>query len=256
VLARRAWALSFVAGAVSPVLLISDLGRPARFLNMLRMFKVTSPMSVGSWVITVVAPAAGVAAVNSQTAAFPRLARAAKPTAALAGLPLATYTAALISNTAVPVWHEARRTLPFLFAAGAAASAGAAAVLVTPAKHAAPARRLALFGAAGELAAAQMMERSLGELGEPYHQGAAGRLSRAAQLCTGAGALALGALAGRRREGALAGAGLVLAGALLERWAVYKAGFASAAEPRYTVGPQRARIEAGETAGAERVGAG
>ena len=42
------------------------------------------------------------------------------------GLPLATYTAALIANTAVPAWHEARRELPFVFAAGAAASAGAA----------------------------------------------------------------------------------------------------------------------------------
>ncbi len=51
VLARRAWAAALAGIAVSPPLLISDLGRPERFLNMLRMFKVTSPMSVGSWIL-------------------------------------------------------------------------------------------------------------------------------------------------------------------------------------------------------------
>ena len=49
VLARRAWGAAIAAVAVSPALLVSDLGRPERFLNMLRMFKVTSPMSLGSW---------------------------------------------------------------------------------------------------------------------------------------------------------------------------------------------------------------
>jgi len=73
----------------------------------------------------------------------------AKPAAALLGLPISTYTAALVSNTAVRVRHEARWTLPFLFGAGAAASAGAAAATLTPRRHAAPARRLALLGAVG-----------------------------------------------------------------------------------------------------------
>src|SRR5215212_6840213 len=50
-LARRAWANATAGVVVSPALLISDLGRPARFLNMLRMVKLTSPMSVGSWVL-------------------------------------------------------------------------------------------------------------------------------------------------------------------------------------------------------------
>ena len=74
--------------------------------------------------------------------------------AALLGLPLATYTAALIANTAVPVWHEARRELPFVFAAGAAASAGAAATVAhARPRDAGPARRLAVGGAVAELAA-------------------------------------------------------------------------------------------------------
>jgi hypothetical protein len=86
------------------------------------------------------------------------------------------------------------------------------------------------------------MERRLGELGEPYHQGPAGRLARLAKAGTASGA-GLIAVAGRRRRGlAAAGAGLVLAGSVCERWAVYKAGFQSARDPRFIVGPQRARL--------------
>jgi formate-dependent nitrite reductase membrane component NrfD len=244
VLARRAWLLSLGSGGVSPALLISDLGKPTRFLNMLRVFKVTSPMSVGSWVLAVVGSTASISALNAVGGFFPRLAKAAKPTAAFTGMPLSTYTATLISNTSVPVWHEASLTLPFLFAGGAAASAGAAATMATPAKHGAPARRLALLGAAAELVATRAMEQQLGELGEPYHEGRAGAFSRAAQLLTGLGGMTLAGFARRNRYAALAGAGAVLAGAFLERWAVYEAGFQSAADPKYTVGPQRERARA------------
>src|SRR6185437_4478087 len=144
VLARRAWITALAGVGVSPVLLISDLGRPARFFNMLRMFKVTSPMSVGSWILSVSGAATTVAAANALTGWFPRTSRIARPAAALFGLPLSTYTAALVANTAVPVWHEARRILPFVFGSGAALSAGAATVIITPPEHAAAARRLAL----------------------------------------------------------------------------------------------------------------
>ena len=94
-----------------------------------------------------------------------------------------------------------------------------------------------------ELAAAQAMERRLGELGEPYRQGAAGRYARLAKGCTALGAAVVG-LAGRRRPLAAAGAGLVLAGSAFERLAVYKAGFQSARDPKYTVKPQRERLAA------------
>jgi hypothetical protein len=88
-----------------------------------------------------------------------------------------------------------------------------------------------------------MMERRLGDLGEPYHQGAAGRFARAGKALTAAGAAVM-ATAGRRRGRAAAGAGLMLAGAFATRWSVYKAGFQSAADPKYVVGPQRARLAA------------
>ena len=110
VLARRAWVGGAGrASAVSPALLISDLGRPERFLNMLRMFKVTSPMSVGSWILSGERRthcAGGDRRVDRACSRAPegRPARL-RP---LFGLPLSTYTAALLANTAVPVWHEAR----------------------------------------------------------------------------------------------------------------------------------------------------
>jgi len=240
-LARRAWAVALAAVSISPVLLISDLGRPERFLNMLRIFKVTSPMSVGSWILAANGALITPAALAALSDRVPRALRLAGPAAALAGPGLSTYTAVLIANSAIPVWSEARRQLPFLFAAGSAASAGAAATLLTPAGEAGPARRLAIAGGAAELVVGEAMERSLGAAAEPYETGASGRLSRAAKGLTAAGT-ALMAL-GRRRRGAVrTGAGLVLAGAACERWAVYRAGFASAADPGYTVGPQRDRV--------------
>jgi hypothetical protein len=250
-LARRAWAGAVAGVTASPALLVSDLGYRTRFLNMLRLFKVTSPMSVGSWNLTASGLCTTLAAVHAWTGLFPAAGRIAKPAAAALGLPLSTYTAALIANTAVPVWHEARWTLPFLFASGAAASAGAAAVAVTPPKHAAAARRVALGGAAAEVGASLVMERRLGDLGEPYHEGAAGLLSRVARALTVAGAGVV-AGAGSRRAGAIAGGALLTAGAVCERWSVFRAGFQSAADPRFTVGPQRERIARGRTRGGAR----
>jgi hypothetical protein len=254
VLARRAWAAALAGLAVSPGLLISDLGKPRRFLNMLRVFKVSSPMSVGSWILSGAGSATGVAAVNAWTGAFEGAATVAQPAAALLGLPVSTYTGALVADTAIPVWHEARWALPFLFGAGAAASAGAASAAATPPRYAAPARRLALLGVAGETLVSKLMERQLGELGSTYREGQAGKLNRLADALTVAGGLVLASL-GRRRSAACAGGGLVLAGAAAKRWAVFKAGFHSAADQAHTVGPQRRRIREGRTRGAERVAA-
>src|SRR3954451_5159575 len=149
-LARRTWAVSLAGVTASPALLIADLGVPSRFLNMLRMFKVTSPMSVGAWNLAASGATTTVAAASALTGLFPRAGAAAKASSALLGLPLSTYTAALIAQTAVPVWHEARVDLPFVFAAGAAMSAGAASTIAAPPRHAGPARRLAVLGAAAE----------------------------------------------------------------------------------------------------------
>ena len=251
-LSRRAWAAALAGMTASPMLLISDLGKPQRFLNMLRMFKVTSPMSVGSWILSASGATTSLATLNAWTGLFPRAARLARPAAAALGLPLSTYTAALVANTAVPVWHEARGHLSAAFAAGAASSAGAVATAATPVRAAAPARRLAVAGAVAELAAVQVMEKQLGELGEPYHEGQPGMFARASKGLTAAGAALIATRASRSRAAAIAGGALLAAGAFAERWAVYKAGFKSASEPKFTVAPQRHRIDAGERRGGAR----
>jgi Polysulphide reductase, NrfD len=252
VLARRAWIVALAGITLSPPLLISDLGRSARFLNMLRMFKVTSPMSVGSWLLTASGASTAVATTNACTGRFPATARVARPAAALFGLPVSTYTAALIANTAVPVWHEARRLLPFVFGSGAALSAGAVTVAVTPPEHARPARRLALAGAAVEVAFNEGMKRRLGEHGEPYRHGASSLLGRVSQGCLAAGAGLLALRGGSSRAAAGAAGGLLCAGALSARLSIFRAGFQSASDPKYVVGPQRAGIERGERRGAAR----
>jgi formate-dependent nitrite reductase membrane component NrfD len=240
-LARRAMYVGAAADLVNPVLLISDLGRPERFLNMFRVFKVTSPMSVGSWILGVSGAASSTGALLDATGRLKPLRRLAELLSAGSGGPLAVYTATLISDTAIPVWHEARRELPFLFGASAAASAGAAAAMVVPPAEAGPGRRLAIGGALVENAVMVAMERRLGFVGEPYHEGEAGGYAKLAKGLTlgGAGMLAL---AGRRsRLAAVVGGATVLAGEAALRWSVFKAGFQSARDPRYTVVPQRER---------------
>jgi hypothetical protein len=253
VLARRAWATAMLGLGVSPPLLISDLGRSERFLNMLRMFKITSPMSVGSWILTASGATTTIAAANAWTGLFPRTGRLARPAAAAFGLPLCTYTAALVSNTAVPVWHESRRLLPFVFGSGAALSAGAAGVIAAPPEYAKPARRLALASAALEVGLKELMERRLGDHGEPYRQGEASKFGRSGQVCIATGAALLAVPGGRSRAAAILGGTLLSAGALSARWSVFKAGRQSAADPSYVVRPQRAGIEQGDRRGAARL---
>jgi hypothetical protein len=240
-LARDATLTALAAGGISPILLIRDLGRPARFLNMLRVVKVTSPMSLGTWILTAVGSAIGTAGACELLGVLPRVRLAGRGTAALFGLPLSTYTAALLADTAIPAWHEARHELPFVFAGSAAASAGAAAAITTPPGDARAARRLALGGAALEIVAARVMRMRLGDpVGDVYRTGLPHRLTLASEGCTVAGAALLTA-AGRRHAGAAAAGALLLAGSALERWAVFKAGFVSARDPRAVVVPQRNR---------------
>ena len=147
----------------------------------------------------------------------------------------------LTSDTAIPAWHEAWRELPLVFAGGSAASAGAALVLVAPAADAGPARRLVVLGTLMELGADRAMEKRLGELAEPYRSGKASTPATAAKGLLAAGAAL--ALAGRRRPGLARAAALAtLAGVALTRWSIFKAGFESAEDPRFTVQPQRERI--------------
>jgi hypothetical protein len=242
---------------VSAGLLVSDLGRPDRFYNMLRVAKPTSPMSMGSWILTTFGPPAGLAAISEFADRLPRrgvlgLARRALPTAgraaglAAAGVApaVATYTAVLLADTAAPSWHEAYPELPFVFAGSALASASGVGLLAAPLAETAPARRLALAGAAVELAASRSIETRLGLLSEPYRQGRPGRLLRIGPALTVAGGLGV-LLGGRSRlVSALSGAALLAASAAT-RFGIYQGGVASMTDPRYTVVPQRQRLAQG-----------
>jgi hypothetical protein len=241
-LAKAGLYISMAGEAISPALLVSDLGRPERFLKMLRVFKVTSPMSVGSWILALDGAVTTVATGLELADRAPRTKVAAETVSALLGAPLSIYTATLLSNTAVPVWHEARRELPFVFGASSAASAGAAAAIVVPPDHAGPARRLAVGGVAAGNVAMLAMEAGLGLAGEPYHRGPAAKFNALAKLCTLAGASLLATSAKRSRLAAIAGGGLVLAGEAALRWSVFKAGFQSARDPKYVVEQQRRRL--------------
>jgi len=241
---ERVARIAAASGAgLGTVFLVHDLGRPERFLHMLRVIKVTSPLSVGSFILAPFSALSSAAAASFVTGRLPRLGRLAGAGAALFGPALATYTAALLSNTAVPAWHEAHRELPFVFAGSGASAAGGLAMLLTPAAQNLPARRIAIAGAAVELTAAELLKRRLGMVAEPYQQGRSGALMKAARAATVSGATL--AVLGRRSRllRALAGAALV-AGSVTTRFGVFEAGLASARDPKYTVVPQRERMAA------------
>ncbi|MGH4015126.1 MAG: NrfD/PsrC family molybdoenzyme membrane anchor subunit [Pseudonocardiaceae bacterium] len=231
------------AALLSLAALIHDLGRPARFLHMLRVVKVSSPMSIGSWLLAGYVPLAGVAGASAVSGRASRIGATATAGAALLGPAVAAYTAALISDTAVPAWHDGYREMPFVFVGSAAEAAGGLGLLAAPLHETGPARTFAAFGVATELVAAQRMEHRLGLVAEPYRTGRSGGLMRTAKALSVAGAA--GALLGRRSRvvSRLSGAALLAASAAT-RWGIFTAGNASAQDPKYTVIPQRQRLAA------------
>jgi Polysulphide reductase, NrfD len=254
---RRAGRVTSLGAVLaSTYFLVNDLGRPERFHHMLRVAKPTSPMSVGTWILSAFGPASGVAAVAELAPLLPERGvlglarRVLGPAGTIGGWgaaatapALATYTAVLVADTATPAWHESYPYLPFVFAGSALASGAGATLASTPLRQSGPARRLAVVGAAAELAGTYVLEHRLGIASEAFHEPKPGRLMQGARWLTAAGAV--GAVLGRRSRivSALAGAAL-LGGSLCTRFGVYEAGKASAVDPRYTVVPQRERLRA------------
>ena len=245
-LARNAQLVASGGALASVGLLIVDLGRPERFLHMLRVFKPTSPLSVGSYILSPFSALTTAAAGLRLLGWFPPLRKLAAAGAAVFGGPMTTYTAVLLSNTSVPSWHEAHEAMPFLFAGSAMAAGGGITMALTPVDEAGPARRVALIGAAVELAAAQRVEHGHGVVDEPFHEGRPGMLLKAAKACT-AGGLGLGLLGGRSRVAAVLSGALLAAGSALTRFGVFEAGVKSTEDPKYVVVPQRERLAARES---------
>jgi hypothetical protein len=248
---RYAALAALVAGGLA---LVRDLGKPARALNMMRTVKLTSPMSVGSWILTGFGAFAGLAVASEASrellddgSALAGALRVADPAAtagsALLAAPLAAYTAVLLADTATPTWHESYRELPFVFVGSASAAAAGLALITAPSEQAGPARRMAVTGAAVELVAMDRLHRSLGEtLAEPLQTGRAGALLKASRALTIAGAAGAAVLGRNRTAAAVSGLAL-LAGSVATRFGIFEAGMESAKDPRYTVAPQRERLE-------------
>ncbi|MBN8470824.1 polysulfide reductase NrfD [Corallococcus exiguus] len=252
-LAGRCHAVATVGDIVSAGLLIHDLGRPSRFLNMLRVFRPTSPMSMGSWVL------AGSGAVNTAAFVLRRMpgapgvmGRTAGTVGAVLGLPLAGYTAVLVSNTAVPLWQQVGRTLPLFFMASATASAGS---LLSLFPHTnAEERVLRRFRIAGKVAevftreAVELEARQVVEVGKPLRTGVSGALWMLSRTCSLAG-LVMDVLPGRARWKQVTADVLSTVGAVAARYAVIQAGRASARNPQATFQGQRQGLGAAQVDG-------
>jgi formate-dependent nitrite reductase membrane component NrfD len=259
--ARIGALVSVTAGTAA---LVRDLGKPSRFLNMLRVAKPTSPMSVGTWILTTYGPLAGLAG-TAEVAAMLRIripiasrlleigARPAGVLAAIAAPALASYTGVLLGDTATPAWHGARHELPFVFVGSAAAAAGGLAMCGTSVGQAAPARRMALAGAVFALTMEARMRQSMGLSAETLRTGKARRLMQTSRAFTFGGALGAITLGRRHRSAAVIAGTALVAGSACTRFAIFEAGQESARDPRYTVVPQRDRVDSATEHATDRV---
>ena len=262
-LLRRNCRLAALASvSLGGVALVRDLGRPERFVNMLRVIKLTSPMSLGSWILSAFSAGAAVAAaaevdrITGERLPLGPLRRvlhlAAGPAgleAAVLGPELAVYTAVLLADTSTPTWNHAHDELPFVFVSSASLAAAGLAMITTPPAEAAPARNLAVLGVIGDLGATWVMHRRMDPVAaEPLHEGRPGTLLRLSEGLAVAGGI--GTLLGGRRRPVAAAAGLALmAASALTRFGIFEAGIRSAKDPRYTIEPQKRRLAARRAAG-------
>jgi formate-dependent nitrite reductase membrane component NrfD len=235
------------AVAPAPILLIADLGRPERFLNMTRIFKPRSPMNTGAWCL-VAFSGSGALAVGCDLIGRPKAARALGALTSLFGSYLGSYTGVLLACTAVPLWSGSRTILGPAFVATATATGAAATrvVLVAsglPDGH--PTRRaLGTIETASmltELSISALGERHLGDAAHALGQGRPGLYFRAAKTLAALGiSLRLVARRTGPREHELASF-MYLAAGLLFRFAWIYAGKASAEDDQIVAEMARAR---------------
>jgi hypothetical protein len=226
-LARDAKWIAAAGAPLSAALLTADLGRPGRFINMLRVFKPQSAMSVGSWTLTAfsASSAAAVAPAVSSLPAVRTAATLAAGTSAALGAGMLTYTGVLIGATAIPVWHDNVRLLPIHFAASGMGSA--AAILTLLGHDERSLNDLALGAAAIETLIGASIETREERTLAPLREGRSGWIIRAGGVLSGPVPLLLRA-ASRRRGWRTAASVAAIAGSLLTRLGWIAAGHASA----------------------------
>ena len=243
--ARAAMWVAAIAGAIlSPILLIMDLGRPHLFLNMLRVFKHRSTMSMGAWILT----AFGMCAVPGLIAlelhalqvfggTFDQLLSFGAGififAAAIFGTLLATYTGVLIGATAIPAWFLHRTFLPIHF--GTAGLGSAAALLELLGHRIAPLNAIGLFAAAVETVLLIWLNTDKhGVADRAIHEHGSGWLIRIGEALTGPFPLVL------RSFGAIPLAAIsFLLGALISRFGWIAVGKISGQDPESVFASQR-----------------
>ena len=238
-----------IAGStLGAAFLIHDLGRPARFLYMMRVFRPTSPMNMGVWILGAAAPTAiATGLFLNRPGVLGLIGESAGYASGILGAGLACYTGVLVANSAIPVWQGARRWMPLLFMASSAATVGS---LLDVFAGAETTRTVALvFGGAGriaEIAGAQMVERAaltVPRVAIPFHRGGGAVLWKAATIATAA-SLGLALTAGKSRSRARLAGILGAAGSLMLRFAVHYISNASSADARASFRQQRANLAA------------
>ncbi len=241
--ARDARILAAVGAIISSGLLISDLGRPSRFLAMLRMFKPQSPMSMGAWTLagfgtfSSAAAFAQILADRFDFGLFQIIGNVAEGFSALFGLPFSNYTGVLIGATVIPVWNHNVRTLPFHF--GMSGINASVSVLELLGNETSPAlNRIGLLSAAAETYEGFELEAKRDPVvNRPLKRGVSGWITRAGGVLSGPAPLVLRAAAEvmgvrRSRQFRRAAAVSSIAGSLLTRFGWIRAGHASAKDWR------------------------
>ncbi len=256
-LARDAQWVAFAGSCISPALLIADLGRPARFLAMLRVFKPQSPMSIGVWTLLgfSTATAAATFARMFRDRFGPSLpvrilSNAGQTAAMLFGLPLSNYTGVLIGASAVPVWNKNIADLPVHFAASGLSAAVGTLELMGHSKSRAL-NALGLGAAAMELWQGARIEMRSKPYLEPLKHGRSGWITRTGGLLSSVLPLALRTMSifsrnhrsSLRRWAAWSG----IAGSLLTRIGWLQAGHASARDWKLPLGVEDAKNNTGVT---------
>jgi len=236
--------IGLLGTGASSALLVYDLGRPERFLNMLRVFRPTSPMNMGAWILSGAGGASFGAVLFRGRRGLPgAIGRACGYAAGVFGAGLATYTGVLVANSAIPLWQEARRVLPVLFGSSAMGSVGCIfGMLAESTENRRITRAFGAIGQMAELAAGIVMEKQVSvvpRVGLPLKRGWSGVAWKTSAALTAA-SVVLGMLPNRSKKRRIAAGLLGTLGSLLLRFTVQHAGVVSARDARASFHQQRA----------------
>ncbi|GAC1567057.1 MAG: polysulfide reductase NrfD [Vulcanimicrobiaceae bacterium] len=246
-LARNGRYVAFALASACPLVLVKHLGRPERFLNMLRIVKFKSVMSMGVWgLLAFSAPAAAAATAQAARDGFlpnwlrhlgPRA--LTNPLSALFGAFIAGYTGVLLSATAIPFWAIGKRHIPaFSVCSGLAGACALNAALLELGGNANPVtlRKLERLEMVASLAEGLLLldfRRHAGTLADPMFVHARGKRFNALTLIGGIGApTVLGLLPVHARWKTLVASALTLVGGYVLRHTLIEAGKDSADDPR------------------------